>query len=223
MAEYLKSISLPNYSRQEEQFNTISHFIGLVFSLLGTYLLMEAAYENGHELRSLTGFVIYCFTLVFTFCASMAYHAVHDPQTKKILRIFDHCNVYFLISGTYTPYLMSRVYDYNSTAALRMFAALWGITAVCVVLTFVSMGRFKVFLNCCYVVLGVLIAAGFVLFGKLFHERCLALAAAAGAVILAGLMMYALGSRKKWFHSIFHVLVMLCCTLFYLSIYYHVV
>lgn len=218
MAEYLQSIKIPGYTREEERFNAVSHFIGVVLSVAGFSFLMLKTLMHSFSVRNLLSSLIYGLSLILLFSGSSLYHYLEVNNKKRIMRVLDHCNVYVTISGSYTPFLLTRIYDYDRALAMKIFVIMWSIVAVCIVMTFINMDGLKELLHMCYVGMGVAIMIGFIPFGKVFEQNCLIFIFLGGIVSAIGAIMYGIGSKKRWFHSIFHVLVLISCIFFYCSI-----
>ncbi len=148
------NLSLPNVSTGEEIVNSITHGIGAVFGILGTALAIVWAALYGNAL-SVVSASIYGATLIILYTMSTLYHALTHKGAKKVFRIFDHCSIFLLIAGTYTPYTLISL----KPAALgwTIFGIIWGLTVLGVVLNAVNMKKFKVFSMICYIAMGWLI------------------------------------------------------------------
>lgn len=145
-----------------EKVNSLSHGLGILFGLICMPVLILLAYKN-HHVPVLTGSVIYgsCFILLFT--ASTLYHGFNQPKLKARLKIFDHISIYFLIAGTYTPFILIYV---NNTFGITLLAILWSLTLVGIFFKFYFIGRFQLFST------GIYISMGWILFvgGKSFFK-----------------------------------------------------
>ena len=107
----------------DEIANTLTHGIGLVCSILGFAALLVLAILRGGT-RQILGCAIYGITLVCLYAASTFYHGVSSPRVKRVLLIFDHCAIYLLIAGTYTPFLLVNL---HGSWGWSLFAAMWSI------------------------------------------------------------------------------------------------
>ena len=92
------------YTVGEEIFNSVSHGVGVCLSIAALVLLIVFAVFNGSG-YAMAGALVYGISLILLYSMSMVYHIVRGPVAKKVLRIFDHCSIFILIAGTYTPYL----------------------------------------------------------------------------------------------------------------------
>lgn len=196
------------YTPQEEFVNAFSHAIGAIFAI---YAIIMLAVESKTPLQTGTT-AIYGASLFILFEASTCYHAMTNETAKKVFRKIDHSAIYLLIAGTYTPLLLMTV-DFPSSVvflSIIWYLAITGIVFSCITL------KFKNLSTGLYVLMGWLSAFMFyMLYVKGFHHTLLWL-------IIGGLF-YTAGSYfylkpKKYFHSIFHILVLLGAICHYLMI-----
>ncbi len=196
------------YTPQEEFVNAFSHAIGAIFAI---YAIIMLAVESKTPLQTGTT-AIYGASLFILFEASTCYHAMTNETAKKVFRKIDHSAIYLLIAGTYTPLLLMTV-DFPSSVvflSIIWYLAITGIVFSCITL------KFKNLSTGLYVLMGWLSAFMFyMLYVKGFHHTLLWL-------IIGGLF-YTAGSYfylkpKKYFHSIFHMLVLLGAICHYLMI-----
>ncbi len=113
-------------SRKEEIFNTITHGIGVLFSITCLTLLVALSSKYGN-VWSVVSCCIFGFCMMLMYTSSTVYHAVSDEEIKKILKKLDHISIYFLIAGTYTPIIL--VLMRNSTG-WAMLGFIWGLAIV---------------------------------------------------------------------------------------------
>ncbi|MDI2068292.1 hemolysin III family protein, partial [Klebsiella pneumoniae] len=101
-----KPLIAQGYSLAEEIANSISHGIGLVFGIVGLVLLLVQAVDTNASAMAITSYSLYGGSLILLFLASSLYHAIPHQRAKIWLKKFDHCAIYLLIAGTYTPFLL---------------------------------------------------------------------------------------------------------------------
>ncbi len=166
--------------------------------------------------------MIYGISMVWLYTMSSIYHGMKAGTGKKVLQILDHCTIYILIAGTYTPILLSGFRPVYPDLAWGLLLFQWGLTAVAVTLTAIDLKKYNVFSMVCYICMGwailpfikqsmhVLTAPGFywLLSG--------------GIAYTIGAILYGIGSKKRWFHSIFHIFVVLGSLLQFISIFFFV-
>ncbi|EOX2597772.1 hemolysin III family protein, partial [Yersinia enterocolitica] len=120
----------PSYPWAEEIANSISHGIGVVFGIIGLVLLLVQALDNGADIKALTSYSLYGGSIILLFLASTLYHAIPHRKAKLWLQKFDHCAIYILIAGTYTPFLLVGL---DSPLARGLMAVIWGLALVGVI------------------------------------------------------------------------------------------
>lgn len=218
MAERIKKLSIPDYTRAQERFNMFSHEIGVYLSVAGLYFLLLRAILYGTGVRSFISALVYGISMVCLFVCSSLYHGAKVSNHKKLLRVLDHSTVYVAVAGTYTPYLLGALYDTHPAEAKELLFQIWSITALGVLLNFLNMEKLKHLLYGGCIALGVGMMVKIVGYAGLFHYDCINLSLIAGFLIAVGVIMYGVGSRLKWFHSVFHIFVLLSCMLFYTTI-----
>ena len=101
-----KPLTAQGYSLAEEIANSISHGIGLVFGIVGLVLLLVQAFDTNANAMAITSYSLYGGSMILLFLASTLYHAIPHQRAKRWLKKFDHCAIYLLIAGTYTPFLL---------------------------------------------------------------------------------------------------------------------
>ena len=213
----LKDRVLPNYTRGEELMNTITHMVGAVLGVVALVLcLIEAS--SGSNTWGIVGSVIYGISVIALYCVSSIYHGMRQGMAKKVMQVVDHCTIYFLIAGTYTPIVLSALRPIYPELAWGLLVFVWTLAILAAVLTAIDLKKYNVFSMICYVGIGwavlpfvkqtlqVLTMPGFLLL--LFG----------GIAYTIGAVLYGIGGKRKWMHSIFHIFVVLGSGLQFLSI-----
>ncbi len=213
----LKDRVLPNYSHKEELINSISHIAGGVFGIfsLVSCIMISVGHKNNIAVFSS---VIYGFSMIFLYTMSSVYHGLPVSITKKVFQVIDHCAVYILTAGTYTPILLCAVREYNPLKSYIMFALVWGLSTVCVVFNSIDLKKYRVFSMICNIGIGWFIIIE--LHSLYVHcgAALISLILAGGLCYTAGVILYGLGIKRKYFHSIFHFFVLAGSVLHYLAI-----
>ncbi len=198
---------LPVYSRGEEWFNAISHMAGGAFGIVALVLcvVVSAFKEDGFALASS---LVYGISLILLYACSSVYHALTHLTAKKVMQVLDHCAIYFLIAGTYTPILLCSVRKDYPVTAWVLFAIIWGACFLAVTLNAIDLKRYKVFSQTCYIVMGwaVLFAMDKVI--ATVPAVGLWWLVAGGIAYTLGAILFGLGKRLRWFHSVFHIFVL---------------
>lgn len=216
----LINLKLPNYSRSEAIFNTVSHIVGVglgVVTLL-TCVIVAALNQN---IWGIVSGVIYGFTVILLFTMSSIYHGMNGSTNqilKKTFRLIDHSKIYLLIAGSYTPIILNHFRTVYPVEAWTMFAIIWGLAIFGMVLNFIDLERFKVLSMVCYVGMGWLALLIFKKIIEVYGITFFALLLSAGLINSVGAMLYVIGKKKKYMHSVFHVFVDIAAVINFLGI-----
>ena len=200
--------------------NTVTHIVGGGLAVVMAALCILKAALAG-ENWSIVGTVIYGVSMVLLYTMSSVYHGLRPGLAKKVMQVLDHCTIYFLISGTYTPVLLAALLPAYPRIGWSLFAFEWGLTALAVTLTAIDLKRYSVFSMCCYILMGWAI---FPFMGQVIRVMGMGgfvLLLAGGISYTLGAILYGLGKKKRWMHSTFHILVVLGSVMQFFSIYFY--
>ena len=209
---------LPNYTRGEELMNMVTHIVGGALGIAVLVLCILRAARGGNTYGVVSS-AIYGAAMIATFTFSIVYHGLLPNLGKKVMQVVDHCTIYFLIAGTYTVVVLAGIRPVFPRLGWGLFAFEWVLGIIAASLTAVDMKRYEVFSMICYIGMGwavipfakqALIALGTGGFGLLL---------AGGIAYTIGAVLYGIGSKKKWMHSVFHIFVVLGALLQFLSIF----
>lgn len=161
--------------------------------------------------QSLAGLLcgtVFGISMIALYTVSSIYHGLPCGMAKKVFQVLDHCTIYFLIAGTYTPMLICGLTRTSSLAAWITFGAVWSLTAIATTLTAIDLKKYKLFSMICYIGMGWCI-----LFSIKPMYLCLgnigfSLLLFGGILYTLGVVFFILGKLKKYFHSIFHLFVL---------------
>lgn len=209
---------LPDYTRGEELFNMISHIVGGAFAILSLVLCVVRGARQGSAVTIVSG-AVYGFCMLLMYSMSSIYHGLRPPLAKKVLQVLDHCAIYFMIAGTYTPILLVAVRPLYPALAWSAFGVEWGLTALAVTLTAIDLRQYRVFSMVCYIVMGWGVAAFFPQAARAMTETGFYLLLAGGVCYTAGAVLYGVGSKRRYFHCAFHVFVLAGSVLHFLAVY----
>ena len=193
----------PHYSMGEEIFSAVSHGIGAGLALVGYGYMLALTVHYG-TLRATAAVSIYCLTLFAMFICSTCYHALPYPTAKHVLRILDHCAIYLLIAGTYTPFTMlilSPVFGWT------IFAIIWLAAIVGIVLNAVDLARYARVSVACYVAMGWAIVFCLKPLLASLPVGGVALLALGGLFYTGGVFFY-VNKRRRYFHPVWHLFVL---------------
>ena len=215
----LKKIEIPKYSLSEELLSAISHGIGALLSVAALVLCIIRA--NGSY--AVISCIIYGFTSIMLYTMSCLYHSLKVNNAKRVFRIIDHCTIFLLIAGTFTPYCLVSLRNYSLFLGWSMFAIIWGTAIIGITLTAVNLNRFKKLGMILYLVMGWAIIFAFKGIIETVSKKGIFLLVLGGIIYTIGALFYGIGKKHKYMHSIFHFMVLLASVLFFFSIYLYVI
>ena len=202
----LRDRVLPAYTRGEERFNMISHIAGGGLAVAALFACVIAGAWRRDAL-AVTGGAIYGATMVVLYAMSSLYHGLKPEMPKKVFQVIDHCSIYLLIAGTYTPVTLCALRKVSPAWGWSIFGVVWGCAVVAITLTAIDLRRYRVFSMICYLGMGWCIVAAVSPLLRAVPAPGLALLLAGGLCYTAGAVLYGVGKRVRYMHSIFHLFV----------------
>ena len=196
---------LPTYSKGEEIFNMVSHIVGGALGIVAITLCAIFGAINNNVYGIISG-TIFGATLVILYTISSIYHGLSPKcKAKKVFQVIDHCSIFLLIAGTYTPFTLCTLREYNTVLGWSMFGVVWGLAILGIVFNSIDLSKYKFFSMICYLVMGWCI-----IFRINVVYNCLGLTGfllllLGGIAYTIGAIIYGLGKKYKWMHSIFHI------------------
>lgn len=211
------SVKLKKYTLGEEIFSSVAHCVGALLSIAATVLLIVASALNGNTM-GIVGSSIYGGTMILLYTMSTLYHALTNQTAKKVFRIFDHCSIFLLIAGTYTPYCLCTLWDYGG---LGILIAIWTCAILGIVFNAIALEKVKTISLVFYVVMGLAILLKLKTLLSLLSLGGVVWMCLAGAVYILGIIFYLW--KVKYMHAIWHLFVLGGSICFFFSIYLYVV
>lgn len=210
---------LPNYSATEELFNTISHAAGIA---LGIMVCVLCAIKTAGNPFPFASSLIYGLSMIILYTFSTVYHGLPFGTSKKIFQIMDHCTIYILIAGTYTPILLTAFVPNMPIIGWGLFSLQWGVSAVAIVLNAIDLHRYRYFSYAAYLILGwaIVFVAPFAL--QMMAPLALWYLLLGGISYTIGAVTFVIGIKRRWFHGIFHILVIIGSFLQFIGIYQYI-
>jgi len=219
----LDKITIPSYTKGEEIFNMSSHIVGVALGITATVLcIVRAAINN--NVYGIVGGSIFGATMIILYCMSSIYHGLSPRiNAKKVFRVLDHCAIYFLVAGTYTPVALCTIREYSTALGWTLFGIIWGIAFLGTTLTAISVEKTKILEIVLYLGMGwsVLFAkdalvTGLGIGGLIFFI-------AGGLAYTIGAVLYLLGKKHVYIHSVFHLFILAGSVLHFFGILFYVV
>lgn len=209
---------MPKYSKGEEIFNMVSHIVGGGLGVIALlFCVIVAAYSQ--NVWGIAGGLVYGFSVITLFTMSSLYHGLR-PGTiaKRIFRTLDHCTIFILIAGTYTPILLGRFREVYPTDAWIMLSIIWGIAALGILLNVINLNKFLKLTLSFYLLMGWIIIFMIDRLVSVLGFAFFTLILVGGIFYTIGVAFYAIGGRKKYMHSVFHLFVVVASILHSIAI-----
>lgn len=205
----LKDRILPKYSKGEEIFNMTSHIVGGALGIVALVLCVVFAAIH-HNVYGVVSGAIYGVTMILLYTMSSIYHGLKPERfSKKVFQVLDHCSIFLLIAGSYTPFCLCTFREYKTALGWTIFGIIWAIAILGIVLNSIDIKKYKVFSMICYLGMGWCIIFTANLFPKLLGVGGTVFLVAGGIIYSLGAILYGLGKKHKWMHSIFHLFILL--------------
>lgn len=200
---------LPNYSIAEERFNYISHIVG---GVVGVMALISCVIISSwkHDLMGIYTSIIYGITMVLLYCMSSIYHGLRDSIAKRVFQVLDHCAIYILIAGTYTPIALCCIREVNPKIGWGLFIFEWSMAVIAIIFNAIDLKQYEVFSMICNLVMGWGVVVVLPLAMKALTLGGFIYILVGGILYTIGAVLYGLGIKKRsYMHCIFHVFVLL--------------
>jgi len=192
-----------DYSRGEEIANAVTHGFGAVLSISGLILLVALSFTHPEPVRIISA-VVYGSSLTLLFLISTLYHSPQQPKPKKLLQVLDHCAIYLLIAGTYTPFLLINL---KGPWGYTLMGIIWAMAISGIVFKAIFGDRYEKFSLFTYLVMGWLAVVAIPQIIANVPAQTLLLIALGGVVYTAGTVFYAV-ERIPYNHAIWHLFVL---------------
>lgn len=193
--------------------NSITHGIGIIFGIAALPVLSALAATKNNNI-AVVGAAVYGFCFLLLFSMSTLYHAFQNPRVKKVLHVFDHISIYFLIAGTYTPFLLNYMMN---TTGITLLCVLWGLTLIGIVFKIFFTGRFNFVSTLVYIGMGWILLFG----GRQFFDAIpfdvMLMIAVGGGLYTTGAVFY-LWEKLYYHHVIWHLFVLSAAVCHYVAV-----
>lgn len=212
-------IEIPKYTLGEELVSAISHGIGALLSVVALVLCIVFSAKH-NDVYAIVSSCIYGATSIILYTMSTMYHSLKVNNAKRVFRIIDHCSIFLLIAGTYTPYVLVVL---PKNIGWTMFGIIWVCATIGIVLNAVDLNKYKKISMFLYIIMGWMIIFSFKYLLRSISMEGIFLMLSAGVLYTVGAIFYGLGKKKKYMHSVFHLFVLFASVLFFFSIFLYVI
>ena len=201
-----RTVSLPSYTRGEEIFNMVTHIVGGGLGVVALVACILVAAINKNAWGVVSG-SIYGAMVILLFTMSSIYHGLQAEKPKRVFRVIDHCTIYVLIAGTYTPIALTRFREVYPVDAWVIFSVVWGLAILGIVLNSIDLHRFRILSIISYLGMGWIAIFRINRLVEVLSGTFFLLILLGGAFYTIGVVFYAVGKKKKYMHSVFHLFV----------------
>lgn len=199
---------LPSYSKGEEIMNMVTHIVGGALGIAALVLCVIRAALNSNVYGVITS-AIYGSSMICLYAVSSVYHGLKASTGKKVMQIIDHCTIYFLIVGTYTPIALSAIRPAYPLIGWGLFIFEWALLAIATTLTAIDLKKYNTFSMICYIGMGWAVIPFIKQTISALSMHGFLLLLFGGIAYTIGAVLYVIGSKKRWIHSVFHIFVVL--------------
>ena len=201
----------------EEILNSTSHGIAAIASVIGCILLIRSSSNQEWVLFST---IVYGLSLVILYTSSALYHGLRNKKIKHLFRIFDHCSIFILIAGTYTPVLLISI---NGSTGFWMFGIQWIFVLIGIIFKVFYTGKYEGLSILMYIVMGWMVIFKWNDLISVISDSAFYLLLGGGITYTIGIFFYLLDSKIKYFHFIWHLFVIAGSTLHYIMIFKYII
>jgi hemolysin III len=203
---------MPDYSQGEELSNVVTHIAGAVLGLVALIWCLILATTAIEIVTS----IVFSISMILLYTISGIYHGLTDSYAKRVFQVLDHCTIYLFIAATYTIVMLVSVRPENAAIAWVVFAIEWVMAAIAMTLTAIDLKRYQ------YLVLGWAGVIAVVPAVRALGAGGSVLFLAGGISYTVGSALYVIGKKKQYFHSVFHVFILLGSLLHLFAIVFYV-
>jgi len=214
--------TLPDYTRGNEIFNMVSHIVGGAIGIIALVSCVAMAAAH-HDLWGVWTSVVFGVSMITLYTISATYHGLVPERGKKVMQVLDHCTIYFLIAGTYTPVTLTLLRPAYPAIAWCIFGVVWGCAVLASVFTAIDLKRYRVFSMICYLAMGWCIIFFIRQTAEVLTSGGTALLVSGGIAYTIGAVLYGIGKKWPWMHGIFHIFVVIGSVCHWLMILFFVV
>lgn len=214
----LYKIPIPKYTLGEELISAISHGVGAALGVVALCMCVAKSTAVGDGYAQVSSW-IFGISMIILYSMSCIYHALKPNNAKRVMRVFDHCTIFLLIAGTYTPFTLISL---RGNVGWTLFGIIWGTAIIGIILNAIDMEKFKTISMICYLAMGWAIVFTFKPLCAAVAQAGIKLLVAGGIAYTVGAAVYGIGSKVKYMHSIWHFFVLAGTILHFFAIYRYV-
>ena len=219
----LRERKMSDYTRGEEITNMVTHIVGGALGVLALVLCPVVGARH-HSVWSVVSGTVFAFTLLVLYTISSVYHGL-SPRLfgKRVMQVLDHCSIFLLIAGTYTPITLCALRAHDPALGWWLFGAIWALAALGITFNAIDLKKYDKFSMACYLLMGWAIVMRIGLVRQLLGPGGFWLLLSGGLAYTVGAVLYVIGRKRRYAHSAFHVFVVIGSLLHFLCILLYVI
>ena len=217
----IDSIEFVKYSKTEEILNSATHIFGAVLTLIATVICIIRSITLDRTDYLVIG-LVYCLSMLIVFLCSSVYHGLPLCRAKKVMRMIDYTAIYFMLMGTITPYMLLSVAKINYILGWALFIICLVATVISIILTLTSFSKTKAIRMILYIVIGFCAFSSLFVIGDKVNPDAVKLVLMGNGAYISGLVFFAIGAKKPYFHTAFHIFVIVGALIHFINLYLYV-
>ena len=211
----IKALQLPDYTFTEEVLNCVTHAVAAVLGVVGFMMCMNILLPAG-DFVATASMAIFCIAMVILYTNSAVYHGWELTTAKKYFQIIDHCSIFLLIAGTYTPFTLMVM---GNKVGRIIFAVVALVCVFGITINIVDMKKYKKISMACYLIAGWCIIFAYGAISAALSPGQLMMLIGGGIAYTVGAVIYGIGSKVRYMHTVWHIFVIAGSLLHYLCLY----
>ena len=212
---------LPDYCTGEEIMNMVTHIVGGGLGVIALVMSIIKAWGRGW--LDMTAVILYGISMIALYTMSSVYHGLRPGMGKKVMQVIDHCTIYFLISGTYSAVVLSAIRPVYPMLGWGLFIFEWTLALIAATLTAIDLKKYEVFSMICYIGMGWAIIPFWRQTWQTMTNAGFLLLLIGGIAYTIGSILYGIGVKRKWMHSVFHIFVVVGALLQFFSVFLYAI
>lgn len=219
----LKDRVLPPYTKGEEIMNMVTHIVGGVVGIVALVLCVVKAAIHGDPYAVVSS-SIFGFTMILLYTMSSIYHGLKpELNAKLVFQVIDHCSIFLLIAGTYTPISLCAIRSISTPLGWVIFGIIWALTAIGIVLNAIDLDAFSKISMAGYIIMGWCVIFTIKQVYLAIGNGGMVFLVAGGIAYTIGALLYHIGKTKKYIHSVFHIFTVIASLMHFFCIFFYVV
>ena len=215
----LRERPFPDYTPREEMLHSASHALGV----LCVPVMMWLAVRDCTTPLAAACIIVYLTTVLITFLGSSIYHGLPKGMPKQVMRVVDHCDIFFTIAGTYTPITVIGICPVNPALGWSIFSIEWGLAVIGAVLNAIDLKKYSKFSMACYLGMGWCVIISLKATIEAMTLTGFLWIIAGGVAFTVGAATYLIGKRRRYMHFVFHVFVLIGILLQFVGVWQYLV